>query len=147
MKKSNKKGFTIVELVIVIAVIAILSAVLIPTFSNITTKAKDSTAIQEARNVYTEYYSAKNGELDEADADFVYKADAKRFIAIVNGQVQDTVYTTEASALAVIIVGETLSNAETKKFALKATYETLTVDSETLDFNQKLFTFEEVDKA
>lgn len=30
--KKNKKGFTIVELVIVIAVIGILAAVLIPTF-------------------------------------------------------------------------------------------------------------------
>lgn len=39
MKKHNQKGFTIVELVIVIAVIAILAAVLIPTFSNIVKKA------------------------------------------------------------------------------------------------------------
>ena len=55
MRKSNKKGFTIVELVIVIAVIAILSAVLIPTFSGITTKAQESAAKQEARNAYTQY--------------------------------------------------------------------------------------------
>ena len=32
MKNLKKKGFTIVELVIVIAVIAVLAAVLIPTF-------------------------------------------------------------------------------------------------------------------
>ena len=38
MKKMNKKGFTIVELVIVIAVIAILAAVMIPTFSGIVDK-------------------------------------------------------------------------------------------------------------
>ena len=37
--KRNKKGFTIVELVIVIAVIAVLAAVLIPTFMNLTAKA------------------------------------------------------------------------------------------------------------
>ena len=55
MKKSNKKGFTIVELVIVIAVIAILAAVLIPTFSNVISKANDSAALQNARNTYTEY--------------------------------------------------------------------------------------------
>ena len=35
MKASKKRGFTIVELIIVIAVIAILAAVLIPTFSNL----------------------------------------------------------------------------------------------------------------
>lgn len=34
-QKKDRKAFTIVELVIVIAVIAILAAVLIPTFSNI----------------------------------------------------------------------------------------------------------------
>ena len=53
MKKTNKKGFTIVELVIVIAVIAILAAVLIPTFSNVIEKANKSAALQEAKNAYT----------------------------------------------------------------------------------------------
>lgn len=39
MKKTNtKKGFTIIELVIVIAVIGILAAVLIPTFSGVNRK-------------------------------------------------------------------------------------------------------------
>ena len=41
MKKNNKKGFTIVELVIVIAVIGILSAILIPTFIGLTNNAKE----------------------------------------------------------------------------------------------------------
>ena len=41
-KKMNKKGFTIVELVIVIAVIAILAAVLIPTFVSLVNKANRS---------------------------------------------------------------------------------------------------------
>ena len=54
MKRNNKKGFTIVELVIVIAVIAILSAVLIPTFSGITEKANKSAAQQVAVNTYKE---------------------------------------------------------------------------------------------
>ena len=57
MKKTNKKGFTIVELVIVIAVIAILSAVLIPTFGGIISQANESAAKQECRNKYTEVYA------------------------------------------------------------------------------------------
>lgn len=48
--RNNKKGFTIVELVIVIAVIAILAAVLIPTFSSITQSAKESAAMQQAKS-------------------------------------------------------------------------------------------------
>ncbi len=53
MKKTNKKGFTIVELVIVIAVIAILAGVLIPTFTSVTNRAKESAALQKARTAYT----------------------------------------------------------------------------------------------
>ena len=44
MKKNNKKGFTLVELVIVVAVMAVLVAVAIPTVSSITGTAK--TAVQ-----------------------------------------------------------------------------------------------------
>ena len=47
----NNKGFTIVELVIVIAVVAILAAVLIPTFSSIVKKANISSDMQTARNM------------------------------------------------------------------------------------------------
>lgn len=53
--KKNKKGFTIVELVIVIAVIAILAAVLIPTFTNVVDQANRSAALEEARNANCEY--------------------------------------------------------------------------------------------
>ena len=53
MKKMNKKGFTIVELVIVIAVIGILATVLIPTFSSVIDKANASKALQSARNALT----------------------------------------------------------------------------------------------
>lgn len=57
MKRNNKKGFTIVELVIVIAVIAILSAVLIPTFGTIIQDANETARDQEAKNLYTTYIS------------------------------------------------------------------------------------------
>lgn len=53
MKASKKRGFTIVELVIVIAVIAILAAVLIPTFANIIQKANVANDVALARNMNT----------------------------------------------------------------------------------------------
>ena len=53
MKHTNKKGFTIVELVIVIAVIAILAAVLIPTFTNLVKKANLSADTQLVKNLNT----------------------------------------------------------------------------------------------
>lgn len=55
MKRNLKKGFTLVELVIVIAVIAILSAVLIPTFGNVISNAKRSSAQSEASNAISQY--------------------------------------------------------------------------------------------
>ena len=53
MKKANKKGFTIVELVIVIAVVAILAAVLVPTFVSVVKKANESKDTQLVRNLNT----------------------------------------------------------------------------------------------
>lgn len=54
MKKTNKKrGFTIIELTIVVAVIAILSAVLIPTFAGIIKKSRESADEQAVRNMNT----------------------------------------------------------------------------------------------
>ncbi len=54
MKKTNKKrGFTIIELTIVVAVIAILSAVLIPTFAAIIKKSRESADQQAVRSMNT----------------------------------------------------------------------------------------------
>ena len=69
MKNTNKKGFTIVELVIVIAVIAILAAVLIPTFASIVKKANISKDTQLIRNLNTALVS-------DTDAEFITMADA-----------------------------------------------------------------------
>ena len=69
MKKFDKKGFTIVELVIVIAVIAILAGVMIPTFSNLVEKANDSARMQLASSAYREAYAlalADDGAIDTA---------------------------------------------------------------------------------
>lgn len=57
MNKKNRKGFTIVELVIVIAVIGILATVLVPTFGNVISDAKEKSALQAAKNIYTNYVS------------------------------------------------------------------------------------------
>ena len=48
-----KKGFTIVELVIVIAIIAILAGVLIPVFSNVVKEGQISADMQLIRNLNT----------------------------------------------------------------------------------------------
>jgi prepilin-type N-terminal cleavage/methylation domain-containing protein len=76
MKKMNRKGFTIVELVIVIAVIAILAGVLIPTFSGITTRAQNSARLQETRNAMMEYLAQQKNGVIASGTKFYYFEEA-----------------------------------------------------------------------
>ena len=65
MKRTNKKGFTIVELVVVIAVIAILAAIMIPTFSGVTKDANEAARDKQAQSIYTQYlgnFNYDNGD-------------------------------------------------------------------------------------
>ena len=62
----NKKGFTIVELVIVIGVIGILAGILIPTFVNVTKNAEAAALQSNLANAYSSYAAeAADGVIDE----------------------------------------------------------------------------------
>ncbi len=62
MKKNIKKGFTLVELVIVIAVIAILAGVTIPTFMTIINNSRRNSAYQRANAEYLLYRTANENK-------------------------------------------------------------------------------------
>ena len=82
MKHTNKKkGFTLVELVIVIAVIAILAGVMVATFSNVVDKANKSADLQEVKSsLDAEYYDfIAEGQLPTA-----LLVDGKDFVAFSN---------------------------------------------------------------
>lgn len=57
--KNKKKGFTLIELVAVMAIIAILSAAFIPRFGNYITQAKKVSILNEAKSIVTAYESVK----------------------------------------------------------------------------------------
>lgn len=87
--KKNKKGFTLVELVIVVAVMAVLIAVAIPTVTSITRTAKETVANTNAQTIESTLKLAeadknKNGDLvvylDAADVEDALK-DARLGIA------------------------------------------------------------------
>ena len=93
MKKLNKKGFTIVELVIVIAVIAILAGVLIPTFATVVEKANQSKAMQQAKNAY-ELFLAEYAEKGQDIPNLCIESGEYHF-HVVNGTFQAEAVTGE----------------------------------------------------
>lgn len=59
MKKlNNKKGFTLAELLIVVAIIAVLAAIAIPIFNSQLEKAREATDVANIRAAYAEVMTA-----------------------------------------------------------------------------------------
>ena len=52
--KKNNKGFTLAELLIVVAIIAVLVAISIPVFTSQLEKARDATSVANMRSAYAE---------------------------------------------------------------------------------------------
>lgn len=60
LKKSKKKGFTLVELIAVIAILAILAAIIVPRVTSLSATAKERAARADARTILSqlEVYNA-----------------------------------------------------------------------------------------
>lgn len=54
MKRNNKKGFTLAELLIVVAIIAVLVAIAIPVFTSQLEKSREATDMANLRAAYAE---------------------------------------------------------------------------------------------
>lgn len=117
--KNSKRAFTIVELVIVIAVIAILAAVLIPTFSGLIEKANvnsDQAAVKQM-NTYLASDEQINGKCasweDAVKVLSKSNLDAQNYVALADGY--DIVYAKDINRVLYVKGSEVIYPEEYKE--------------------------------
>ena len=74
-KFTNKKGFTLMEMLIVVAIIAVLVAIAIPTFTSSLNKAKAGVDLANIRSGYANAQIIAMTEGSEADGTYGLKKD------------------------------------------------------------------------
>ena len=83
--KKNNKGFTLAELLIVVAIIAVLTAIAIPVFTAQLEKSRDAVSISNIRSAYAEasaLYLTCNGHEDEARGSHVTIAEGSDTVVV-----------------------------------------------------------------
>ena len=85
--KKNKKGFTLVELIVVLVILAILLAILVPSLVGWIAKARDKEVIVQARNAYLAIETVlQENEADEHldDTSYTMTASVAAPVAVTN---------------------------------------------------------------
>lgn len=91
VSKTSKKGFTLVELLVVIGIIGLLAAIILPKFTGYTGKAIMKDAVSQTRTVYTQAsaYYAENGQYPASIAALITEV-GKAGITAVDGSASIT---------------------------------------------------------
>ena len=112
-KIQSERGFTIVELLIVVVVIAILAAITIVSYNGITRSANDSAAKQQASTVAKkiESYQAKEGRYPLNATEMVNSSESYN-LSIDN-------YTTTATSPALFSVAAPSTDNRTKQVVIR----------------------------
>ena len=129
--KKNNKGFTLAELLIVVAIIAVLVAIAIPVFTSQLEKSRDSVTVAHVRSAYAEAMSAYLTGTGDGTHVTVTKPDGKITSIVVNDVVgkgqqaglSDLDAELPGKTTGVTWTLTTLENAAGKKCALTFEYE------------------------
>jgi prepilin-type N-terminal cleavage/methylation domain-containing protein len=99
----NRKGFTLIELMIVVVIIGILAALAIPRFMQATTKSKQSEAKQILKQIYTMERAYRQEEgvytLALADLGVDIMADARYAYSIASADLSNAFVATAAATV------------------------------------------------
>ena len=132
MKNMNKKGFTLVELIVVIVIIAILAAIAIPAMLRYINNANDATAEANCRAVVSAAVAAKAGANAFTTTGATFNTELEALLGVTlaagatTGPDADGVYTTTArygnGDVEILHTAETVTDVEWKGRGRTATW-------------------------
>ena len=95
MKQSSSKGFTLVEIMIVVVIIGLLAAMAIPAFQKVRSASQDKTVLNNARQLSAgaDQYYLENGVSSVASSNLVGSDKYVKAVNTVAGETYPTGFT------------------------------------------------------
>ena len=108
MKKNNKRGFTLAELLIVVAIIAVLVAIAVPVFTTQLERSREATDLSNIRSAYAEVVAdylatganaskSATATVNQKEAGWQMGSDQAKLHTRVNGSEADVSITAKTS--------------------------------------------------
>lgn len=132
LRKNNKKGFTLVELIVVLVILAILAALLVPALTGYIDKAKEKQIVAETRQIVMAAQTIldeKYGKMGVNESVTGFEDDEKKDIIklteIKDLQIVDTLNDTDENKTVITIDTSSakISKVEYRAHGLKCTYD------------------------
>ncbi len=125
LNKKSKKGFTLIELIVVLAILVVLAAIALPTFNGLIEDSKEKVANANARTVYTAaraYQAVNPGEITGTAFTDGQKGSVVAYLGAGFGDGDDT--TTSDNNASVQITKITVASGEITKVEVSSDGET-----------------------